>query len=106
MRQVMVRYKVKPEQVARNEELVQRVYDELRQTAPAGLHYATFVLEDGVSFVHVASSETADGGNPLTDVEAFRAFQEGIGDRCDEPPVAVGLRQVGAYRFWADEGNA
>ncbi len=96
----MVRYKVKPEQAARNEELVRRVYEELHQTAPAGLHYATFVLEDGVSFVHVASSESTDGRSPLTEVAAFRAFQEGIGERCDEPPAAAGLREVGSYCFW------
>jgi len=98
--QVMVRYKVKPEQAARNEELVRRVYEELHRTAPAGLRYATFVLEDGISFAHVASIETADGRNPLTDVAAFRAFQEGIDERCDEPPAPVGLREVGSYGFW------
>lgn len=98
----MVRYKVKPEQAARNEELVRNVYEELHQTKVAGLHYATFVLDDGVSFVHVASSETADGRNPLQDVAAFRAFQEGIGERCDEPPTTVVLREVGSYRFWGD----
>ncbi|MGI8857365.1 MAG: hypothetical protein ACR2JW_16600 [Thermomicrobiales bacterium] len=101
MRQVMVRYKVKPEQAAHNEELVRRVYEELRETTPAGLHYATFVLEDGVSFVHIASSvETADGRSPLLNVAAFRAFQEGIVDRCDEPPTPVGVREIGSYGFW------
>ncbi len=101
MRQVMVRYKVKPEQAARNEELVRQVYEEIHKTAPAGLHYATFVQEDGVSFVHVASSvETADGRSPLLDVAAFRAFQEGIADRCDEPPAPVGVREIGSYGFW------
>lgn len=102
MRQMMVRYTVKPEQAAQNEELVRRVYEELKQTAPDGLHYATFVLEDGVSFVHVASSDTADGRSPLMDVAAFRAFQEGIGDRCDEPPAPSVLREVGSYRFWGE----
>ncbi|MGI8688517.1 MAG: hypothetical protein ACR2M3_08050 [Thermomicrobiales bacterium] len=97
MRQVMVRYKVKPEQAARNEELVRRVYEELHENTPAGLRYATFVLEDGVSFVHVATSESADGRSPLMDVAAFRAFQEGIGDRCDEPPTTTVLREVGSY---------
>ena len=100
MKQVMVRYKVKPEQAARNDELVRRVYEELQETAPAGLRYATFVLEDGVSFVHVAANESEDGRNPLLDVAAFRAFQEGIGDRCDEPPAAVGWCEVGSYGFW------
>ena len=42
------------------------------------------------------------GGNPLSEVAAFRAFQEGVNDRCDEPPVPVGLREVGSYRFWSE----
>lgn len=106
MRQVMVRYKVKPEQAATNEELVRRVYAELRKTAPAGFHYATFVQEDGVSFVHVASNDREDGRNPLADSAAFRAFQQDIRDRCEEPPVQVSLREVGSYRFWAGETDA
>jgi hypothetical protein len=93
----MVRYEVKPDEARRNEELVGRVYEELHRTAPAGLHYATFVLEDGVSFVHVAAIDWEDGRNPLLEVAAFRAFQEGIADRCEEPPTAVRLREVGSY---------
>lgn len=106
MRRTMVRYTVKPEEAARNEELVRRVYEELRQTAPAGLRYATFVQEDGVSFVHIASVETEDGSNPLMEVEAFRAFQAGIGDRCDVPPAAVALAEVGSYDFWAGDAGS
>ena len=96
----MVRYKVKSGEAAANEALVRNVYEELRQTAPAGFHYATFVLDDGVSFVHVASSESADGSNPLLEMAAFRAFQEGIAERCDEPPTPAHLREVGSYGFW------
>ncbi len=101
MRQVMVRYKVKPDQAAKNEELVKQVYEELRQTAPMGIRYATFVLEDGVSFVHVAANEAEDGQNPLMEVAAFRAFQQDINDRCEEPPMPVQLREVGSYGFWS-----
>jgi hypothetical protein len=102
MRQVMIRYKVKPDQAERNEALVRKVYEELHQTAPAGIHYATFALEDGVSFVHVASSEAEDGQNPLQEIAAFRAFTENIAERCDEPPAPVNLREIGSYGFWAD----
>jgi hypothetical protein len=98
MKQVMVRYKVKPERVQENEELVRAVYDELQRTAPAGLRYATFQLEDGVSFVHVAQTE--DGHNPLTEVAAFREFQKEVGERCEEPPVVAALREIGSYRFF------
>ena len=103
MRRVIVRYTVKPDQVEANEELVRAVYEELGRTAPEGLRYATFKLEDGVSFVHVASVDTPDGRNPLRAVEAFARFQQGVADRCDEPPVATEMREVGSYRFFGAE---
>jgi hypothetical protein len=99
MNQVMVRYTVKPDQAARNQELVRAVYEELHRANPAGLRYATFQLDDGVTFVHVASTETEDGTNPLSAVEAFKRFQEDIDDRCEERPVVTRLNQIGSYRM-------
>jgi hypothetical protein len=101
-RRVMVRYRVKPDRVAENEELVRAVYDELQRTGPAGLRYATFRLDDGVSFVHVASVETADGHSPLSEVNAFKAFQANIEDRCDEAPVLTVLSRIGSFRLFGD----
>ena len=98
MKQVMVRYRVKPDQVASNEELVRGVYDELHRSEPAGLRYATFQLEDGVTFVHF--SEFEEARNPLPELEAFTAFQERIRDRCDEPPVVSELREIGSFRVF------
>ena len=100
MRQVMVRYKVKLEQAARNEELVRAVYEEIGQKQPDGIHYATFVLEDGVSFVHIASIDSDDGRNRLMDFAAFRAFQEDIDERCKIQPEPAMIREVGSYQFW------
>jgi hypothetical protein len=91
----MVRYRVKPEAVARNEELVRAVYDELSERQPRGLRYATFKLEDGVTFVHVAHVDATE--NPLTEIAAFRRFQEAIGERCDEPPAASALTEIGSF---------
>ncbi len=99
MKQVIVRYKVKPERAAENEELVRAVYDELHETKPTGLRYATFQLDDGVSFVHVASTEAADGSSPLSEVQAFKHFQENIEERCEESPVVSAVREIGSYRF-------
>jgi hypothetical protein len=103
MRQVMVRYTVKPDRVEENEALVRAVYDELHRTAPAGLRYATFRLADGVSFVHLSATETDDGCNPLLDLEAFARFQEAIGERCEQPPVVSELREIGSYRVFGEE---
>jgi len=95
----MVRYKVKPDHVAENERHIAAVFDQLTRERPADIRYATFKLADGVSFVHIASHEAPDGGNPLTELPTFKAFVAQIADRCDEPPVAVDLDEVGAYAF-------
>ena len=97
MRQVMVRYKVKPDRVEENEELVRAVYDELARIAPEGLQYATYRLEDGVSFVHLAT-QSDDGPSPLTKLDAFQRFVANIRDRCDEPPATTELHRIGSYR--------
>jgi hypothetical protein len=100
MSSIMVRYKVKPERAEENEQLVRAVYEELERTVPEGLRYATLKLDDGVSFVHIAATDTVDGQNPLGAVQAFRAFQKDVTDRCDEPPEARELHEVGSFRFW------
>jgi hypothetical protein len=100
MSKVMVRYKVRPESAQENEQLVRAVYEELDRTKPAGLRYATFRLDDGVSFVHIASNETEDGQSPLREVKAFQEFQKDVAERCAEPPVARELLEVGSFRFW------
>lgn len=96
MARVIVRYTVKPDRVAENEQLVRDVYAELARTQPDGLRYATFKLPDGVSFVHLA---VHGQDNPLKWVAAFGRFQEGIRDRCDEQPVVTHLEEVGSYRL-------
>jgi hypothetical protein len=99
MRRVMVRYTVKPGEAERNEELVRAVYRELHEQSPAGLRYATFRLDDGLSFVHLAEVEGED--NPLAQLPAFKVFTAGIGERCDEPPVTSSLAEVGSFRLFS-----
>jgi hypothetical protein len=93
----MVRYKVKPGRAEENAALVRAVYDELAELQPDGFRYATFLLEDGVSFVHFSTSEGDE--TPLSKVAAFARFQEGIAERCDEPPVVTQLQEVGSYNL-------
>jgi hypothetical protein len=87
-----------------NEELVRAVYDELRETRPEGLGYATFRLDDGVSFVHLAEHDE-DGPNQLTPLASFKRFQDGIAERCDDPPVASELSTIGAYRLFGESSG-
>lgn len=100
MRRIMVRYKVKPDQAGENEAYVKKVFEQLKREQPSGLRYASFKLPDGVSFVHLVSLETPDGSNPLGELQAFKDFTAKIKDRCDEPPVAAELAEVGVYRVF------
>ena len=98
MSTVIVQYKVKPDAADKNVAYVKAVFEQLKANSPAGLRYASFVGDDGVSFVHIASIETDDGSNPLAQMSAFKAFTADIKDRCDEPPRPMAVTAVGAYR--------
>jgi hypothetical protein len=97
MSAVIVRYRVKPGRAEENAELVRAVYAELAEVQPAGFRYATFVLDDGVSFVHVAFMED-DQKAPLPQLASFQAFQGEIAERCDDPPQATSpTALIGSY---------
>src|SRR5262245_55971377 len=96
---VVVRYRTKPERADENQQLVEKVFAELDEMHATGFAYASFRLEDGVSFMHVVVEEDGAQSVSLADVPAFQQFLAGIADRCDEPPVASGATVVGAHRM-------
>lgn len=106
MKTVMVRYRVKADRVDDNVRQIDAVFAELARTRPGGLAYASFKLDDGVSFVHLAAIDTADGANPLTELESFAAFTSAIRERCEEPPVTSLLEAVGVYRLFGATPDA
>ena len=92
----MVRYKVRPDRADENVALVKAVYERLDRERPEGLHYATFRLPDGVSFMHVVV-DSDQPGRILGELASFKAFQKDIEGRCEEPPVATEITLVGSY---------
>jgi hypothetical protein len=96
----MVRYRVKPGRAEENERYIIKVFEELKQTQPKGLRYASFKLNDGATFVHIVSIESEASGHPLKQLETFRAFTDTIDDRCEELPVTSDLEEVGSYRLF------
>jgi hypothetical protein len=96
----VVRYRVKPGRAAENAELVAAVCAEMHALAPEGFRYATFVLEDGLSFVHIAISSGGEISPVLRRLPAFVRFRDTLEERCDEPPVATRMTApVGSYGF-------
>ena len=97
MQQRLIRYRTTPDQAAANAGLVRAIYAELHQTRPDGFRYATLMLDDQVTFVHLVQSE--HDPSPILAVKAFAEFQADIMDRCDEPPAQQAFTEIGSYRF-------
>ena len=98
MKRSLIRYKTKPERTDDNERLIKDVFKELHAKSPKGVRYVALKLGDG-TFIHLVSDETRDGSNPIPALDAFRAFQNGIKDRCIEPPQSGDVTVVGNYRM-------
>jgi hypothetical protein len=98
MKRTLVRYKIKPEQVQENARLIKLVFQELKAKSPDGARYVVLQLDDG-TFVHFATVESTDGAHPITSLEAFRAFQSDIKERCMDLPQSGDATILGNYRM-------
>lgn len=97
--QVMIRYKLKPGQVAQNAELLGAVYAELASVRPTGLRYATFQLDDQVSFVTFAEFDAEPGAAPHHRLPSFQRYRATLDQCCEEPPAVTILREVQSYGY-------
>ncbi|MGY3530598.1 MULTISPECIES: hypothetical protein [Bradyrhizobium] len=98
MRRTLIRYKTKPEMAEKNAALVAAVFAELKAANPDGVRYMTLRLEDD-TFIHMVETTADDGSSPIPKLAAFQAFQDGIRDRCAEPPLVSSAVIVGNYRM-------
>ena len=101
MKRIVVRYKTKPEAAEVNARLIAQVFQDLKAKAPAGVRYLALRLQDD-TFIHISLVEAEDGTSPIPQLQAFRAFQSGIKDRCLEPPQSSNATLIGAYRAFGE----
>ena len=99
MKRTLIRYKTKPDTAEQNAGLIAKVFEELKAKAPNGVRYLSLRLDDD-TFVHFVEAE--EGSIPLPSLDAFKAFQSGIRERCIEPPLSGQVTIVGNYRMLAD----
>jgi hypothetical protein len=99
MKRTLIRYKTKPDAADQNAGLIAKVFEELRAKAPNGVRYLSLRLDDD-SFIHFVEAE--EGSTPLPSLDAFKAFQSGIRERCIEPPLSGQVTIVGNYRMLAE----
>lgn len=92
----VIRYRTRSDAAVENVRLVKAVYAALEESKPADFEDATYRLDDGVTFVHVA--QLPDTDNPFAALPAFVEFQREILDRCVEPSAPSGTTVVRSYR--------
>jgi hypothetical protein len=91
----VIRYRTRPDAAEENVRLVEAVYAALAEARPRDFEYATYRLDDGATFVHVA--RLPDTENPLAALPAFADFQRGLAERCIKQPAPSGATVVGSY---------
>ena len=92
----MVTYRVKDGRADENSAYVRDVMADLEARETVGVTYSVYLLDDGVTFLHVADEE-GDGGKVQVS-EAFQRFTATLfEDRCEGTAEAHPMTLVGRY---------
>jgi len=96
MNVLMVRAKIKEENVGDARAAVEKVIQALEQAQPAAVRYASCLLSDGVTFVAILELED-DGGHPLRGFPAYQEMVEDLKQWYAEPPAVERMTVTGSY---------
>jgi hypothetical protein len=96
MNVLMVRAKIKEENVADAQAAIEKVIQALEQAQPAGVRYASCLLSDGVTFVALLRL-APDGGHPLRGFPAYMEMVEALKQWYAEPPAVEQMTVTGSY---------
>jgi hypothetical protein len=92
----MVTYRVKEGRADENAAYVREVMADLDVRRTEGVTYSVYLLDDGVTFLHVVNEE--EGGGALQVSEAFQQFTATLlEDRCAATAEAHTMTLVGRY---------
>lgn len=78
MKAVKVQYTVKPEYVEQNKANIQKVMEALKANPIDGMHYASFTLDDGQTFVHLNLAKDGETMSKLQEVQEFNEFRKAL----------------------------
>ena len=92
----LMRYTVKPDHLHAHLELLRAVYDELADTRPDGIAWATYQVADTSTFVEFV--EGPELPSPLPQLSAFRRYRIGLDERCEGELEFLELHEIGSFR--------
>jgi len=94
---VKVQYTVKESYVETNKANIGRVMAALRQLNNPDIKYASFLLDDGKTFVHWVMRASEAAQTVLSNLEEFQQFQQALrASQPEVPPKAENMTLVGA----------
>lgn len=97
MKAVKVTYTVQEHYADQNKENIQQVMQDLRAGDHPGIRYSTYVLSDGVTFVHLARFRSEEDNKTLSALPSFQSFQQQLkASQPTAPPKAEPMELVGA----------
>jgi len=98
MNSVKVQYTVKADYVETNKKNIARVMDDLREINSPDIKYTAFLLDDGKTFVHFVMRANEEAAGILSNLEAFKDFQQQLrNSEPESPPKAENLMLVGTH---------
>ena len=93
---LMIRSRIKEENVADAQDAIAKFVQALEQTQPAAVRYASCLLSDGVTFVALVALED-DGSHPLRDFPAYAQMIDSLKQWQDGPPAVDRMTVTGSY---------
>lgn len=97
MKAVKVQYTVKPEYVETNKVNIEQVMTRLRKEPITGMQYASFLLDDGQTFVHINMAKDQATLNKLQELKEFNDFRMALkASGPVAPPKSENLNLVAA----------
>ena len=86
MKVTRVQYSVDQKFVDQNKKNIAAVMKELRSLKRNDVKYAAYLLEDGVTFMHLVHCASEEAEDVLTSLKSFEVFQEQVSDHFVNSP--------------------
>jgi len=99
MNVLMVRAKIKEENVADARAATDKVIRALEQARSADVRYTVSVLNDGVTLVALLELKP-DGGHPMASLPEYAELVENLKEWYAEPPTVDRMTVIGSYQLF------
>ena len=96
MRISRIQYTLQPDFVEQNKLNIQAVMNEMRALNNPDVMYASYVFEDGKTFMHLVHDSSDGAAGIPANLDSFKHFQAQLKDHFEIPPKVESLELAGS----------